>query len=516
MTSLALLFIVAALGMAVAKWLRAPPAPFVLGAGLLLRAAGAPLEGSLIDGGLVLSATFLVFVLGAQMDPSHIGREGRVAFRIGLAHLGSILVVGVPVGLGLGADLRGSVYFVLALGAGSTLLVFDLLRARERFYEPLGRAVLGVLLIQNALVLTVVSLLDTFDDGPLAGARALAAVLLLVLAARLVTRFLGPIVLEHLKLDDEERLLFVLAVLFVFAGAAHALSLPPVVGAFFGGAGLARFPLGAFVRGHLISFEDFFVATFYVTLGASVPLPTLGELLAESALVLALLATSPFLLLRVARRAGLTVRASLEAVSLIVPCGELSILIAMIGLSAGHLDESAFRVMITVAAVTMVLAPALSSDALLDRLARWYPGGRSKKRTLPLEGHVLLVGCGDSGRVVLDALLERGQVVVVLDDDPGVVDTLSDEGVLAFRGDGGDPAQLANLGLERARAVVSFMRRIGDNERLLEIARHPPVFVRVFSELEARRVERAGGRAVVESELGKNAFMSWFETLAAA
>lgn len=511
MTTLALLFLAAAAGMALATWLRAPPAPFVLGAGFLLQATGAPLEPSLLDGGLALSATFLIFVLGAQMDPAHVGREGRAAVRVGLVHLGAILFFGIPVGLALEGDLRTSVYLVLALGAGSTLLVFDLLRARERFYEPIGRVVIGVLLLQNGLVLLVLSVLTALDDGLLAALRALGAVLLLVVCSRGITRYLGPLVLERLQLDDEERLLFVLAVLFAFAGLAHALSLPPVVGAFFGGAGLARFPLGAFVRGHVVSFEDFFVASFYVSLGASVPVPTLTELLAEGTLVLAIFIISPLLLLRAARREGLTVRGSLEAVSLIVPCGELSILVAMIGLSAGHLDEGVFRVILTVAAATMFLAPAVSSDAVLSRLARWYPGGRDRTARLPFADHVLLLGCGDSGRVVLDALLERNQPVVVLDDDPGVVAALGERGVAAFRGDGGDPVQLGRVGIGQARAVVSFMRRIADNERLLRATPHPPVFVRVFSDAEAARVERAGGRAVVESELGKEAFMSWFE-----
>lgn len=512
MITLALLFVAAAAGMAMGTWLRAPPAPFVLAAGFLLQVLGTPLEPTLLDGGLTLSATFLVFVLGAQMDPSHVGKEGRAAVRIGLTHLGAILFFGIPVGLALEGDLRTSVYFVLALGAGSTLLVFDLLRRRERFYEPIGRVVIGVLLLQNSLVLVVLSVLTSVDDGLWAVLRALGAVLLLVITSRGVTRYVGPFVLERLKLDDEERLLFVLAVLFAFSGLAHAMSLPPVVGAFFGGAGLARFPLGAFVRGHVVSFEDFFVATFYVSLGAYVPVPTLTELLAEGTLVLALLIISPLLLLRAARQEGLTVRGSLETVSLIVPCGELSILVAMIGLSAGHLDVGVFRVTLTVAAATMLLAPAISSDPVLDRLVRWYPGGRDRTARLPFADHVLLLGCGDSGRVVLDALLERGQPVVVLDDDPGVVAELNERGVAAFRGDGGDPGQLARVGIGQARAVVSFMRRIADNERLLRSAAHPPVFVRVFSDAEGERVRRAGGQAVVESELGKDAFMRWFDT----
>lgn len=392
MITLALLLGMAAAGMAVATALRTPGAPFILAAGILLALSGAPLDASLVEGGLALSATFLVFVLGAQMDPSHIGREGRAALRIGLVHLGAILLVGLPVGFALAGDLRTSAYFVLSLGAGSTLLVFDLLRRRERFYEPIGRVVIGVLLIENALVLTALSTLTALDGGLGAAALALSAVLLLVLLARVVTQFVGPFVLERLELDDEERLLFVLAVLFAFSGLAHLMSLPAVVGAFFGGAALARFPLGAFVRGHVISFEDFFIATFYVTLGASVPIPTVEELAAEGALVLAMLALSPFLLLRVARSEGLTVRASLEAVSLIVPCGELCILIAMIGLSAGHLREDSFRVILTVAAATMVIAPALSSDFVLDRMTRWYPLGFRKTPRLPLTEHVLLLG----------------------------------------------------------------------------------------------------------------------------
>jgi Trk K+ transport system NAD-binding subunit len=81
--------------------------------------------------------------------------------------------------------------------------------------------------------------------------------------------------------------------------------------------------------------------------------------------------------------------------------------------------------------------------------------------------------------------------------------------VTALRGDASDPDVLKSAGAAQAAAIVSTMRRLDDNLRLLEVFRGPPILVRVFSEAQAALVREAGGRPVAEAEVAADAFLRW-------
>jgi hypothetical protein len=69
---------------------------------------------------------------------------------------------------------------------------------------------------------------------------------------------------------------------------------------------------------------------------------------------------------------------------------------------------------------------------------------------------------------------------------------------------------------DRARVVVSTMRRPDDNARLLGALPGHAVLIRVFSEPEAEQIRELGGHPVVEAELAADALLGWHAQLAAS
>ena len=108
-------------------------------------------------------------------------------------------------------------------------------------------------------------------------------------------------------------------------------------------------------------------------------------------------------------------------------------------------------------------------------------------------------------------LRSAGASVVVVEEDPDVVRRLAGQGVATVRGDGGDPEVLRRAGASRAAAIVSTMRRMDDNARLLATFGHVKILVRVFSGEQARAVRDGGGVPVVEAELAAGAALDWYE-----
>ena len=191
-------------------------------------------------------------------------------------------------------------------------------------------------------------------------------------------------------------------------------------------------------------------------------------------------------------------------------CGELGIVVALVGLSRGHLSEPELGMVIVVATVTMMFVGLFSNERFVWGLVHRLPSRAPRAVDVPLNDHVIVIGCGESGRVLVDEL--HGKVgLAVIDDDPSVVSELEARGIVAVRGDGSDAAVLGRVAPERARVVVSTMRRLADNLRIVRACGRTPVLVRVFAPEEAEAVRELGGRAVVESELTTRAFLGWFD-----
>ncbi|MBI4520689.1 MAG: cation:proton antiporter, partial [Gemmatimonadetes bacterium] len=164
MIGIATLLLTAAAALGLARWLRLPAVPLLMLAGMALSLTGfAPAE--VLQDGVVLGVTVLVFVAGLELNPRRLGPQGPAALRVGLAHFGVLALAGGIAALALGFDATTSVYLAFALAASSTLVVVRLLRSRGQIFEPFGRLVLGVLLLQDLLVILLIPILTRMGLG---------------------------------------------------------------------------------------------------------------------------------------------------------------------------------------------------------------------------------------------------------------------------------------------------------------------------------------------------------------
>lgn len=512
MITLTLLLLGAALALAIAFQWRQPAPVVAIAVGVLLALVGAPLDGPLVQEGLLMAATFLVFAVGAEVDRGALRPVLRGAGTLWLANL---LVVGTAALAAVLLDLvevRTAGYGVLVLGGGATLFAFGLLRKRERFFEPTGRLVAAASVLQDASVVIGLALWLAIDEGWAAVGTTALVLGLLAALAWLVASYLAPRFFVRGSLDEEERLLFLVAVLFGFSTLAQWAGLPLVVGAWFAGVAISRFPVGDIARSHLKSFEDFFATLFYVMLGALVA-SSLSWASAGAALaVVVLLVLRVLVLLPLVRRTKMMVRASIETVLLMAPVGELAVVAVLVGVSNDDLHPVALSTVAMIAAVTMMVIPWLSDD----RVTWWWTHRVATRvaKHLPksLAGHIVLLGCGESGQQVLDQLVTQGHTVVVVDDDPAIVERLCASGILAVRADGAHQDVVLRTRMAHASAVVSTMRRVRDTMRVLAEVSGPRVVVRVFSQAEAKIVSDAGGLPIVEASIAAKALLACVES----
>lgn len=510
MIGIALLLFAASIGHGLARGLRLPAVPFIVLAGFGLGLTDLVSEQFLQDA-LVLGITFLVFAAGIELDPGRVRQQKRAAVAVGLSQFVLLGGLGLVAALALGFEGQTAAYLALALTASSTLIAVRVLQQRRQLFQPFGRLVIGVLLLQDLLVILLVPVLTRLPLGATDIALGVASTLLMAGFAWVLLRAVLPRVLERLALDDELLLLAVLSHLFLFLFLSDLLGLPLVAGAFVAGVALSSFPLNGVVRGRLTSIGDFFTAVFFAALGATLGVPTIEELTQAAVLILVVLLVTPIVVAFIAERSGFSARPAILSGLLLSQTSEFSLVVGLQGVALGDLDTSTFQVIALVTIATMVLTPLLVRDRVLLALLHLHPSRQHPAEATPPSGHLLLIGCGTSGMALLETLVISPWDVVVVDDDPGVVARVRAAGVDAYRGDVTDPGLLQRVGASEARVVVSTIGHVHDNRLLLEAAPRASTYVRAFEESDARWIEAHGGRPIGYGEAEARAFLDWFD-----
>lgn len=509
MIGIASLLAAAAISYALAKAFRVPAVPLLLLAGLALGQTGR-VPAPLLTDTLILGVTFLLFITGIELSPRRTRGQRAAAIRVGTLQFVLLAGLGFAAALLLGFDEITSTYLALALTASSTLVIVRLLRQRRQMFEPYARLVIGVLLLQDLLVILIIPIVTRAPEGAAAIAAGVAGVGALLLLTFATLRWVTPR-LMRLAGEDEPLLLAILALLFLFIGAADLLQLPLVVGAFLAGVALASFPASAVIRPQLASIGDFFSAIFFTALGALIGIPSALELVHAVLLAGLVVVATPILVTWIAERAGLSARPAIEAGLLLAQTSELSLVVGLHAMLQEQITRSTFTVIALTTLLTMVVTPLLASDRVAWRLMHFHPVRRTARISPPTGGHVLLLGSGTTGMPLLETLLARGLEVVVVDDDPTVVARLREADVAVIRGDGTDVAVLEEANARQASVISSTIRRPEDNRRLLEYARGVPVVVRVFEEVDADWIRAMGGTPILYSEAAANGLLRWFD-----
>ena len=381
-------------------------------------------------------------------------------------------------------------------------------------FEPYGRLVLGVLLLQDIFIILIMVALLKSPQGWLMLCNGVANAVALGIFALGVHRWLVPYIVKRMKLDDEELMLAALAALFAFSTMAHLLDLPFLVGAFFAGFAISAFPMNGLVRGMLGSLSGFFLALFFISAGAFLTIPSL-EILGHSLIfMVVLILVTVFLVAIVAEVLGYSSRAAVEAGLLLSQTSEFSLLLALTGVASGQVTAEIFSMIALITVSTMTLTPLISRESVALRLVKWHPRYRSGEAACEvMQNHAVLLGYGRAGPRTVTALKERGISMVVVDEDAGVIRQLIAQGIPCVQGNGSDLRTLERAHCREAKVVFCSMRRTRDAQLALNYLKDPPVkvIVRVFETFEEDMVRAAGGQPVQTAFAAAAQFLEWTE-----
>ena len=513
MTEITALLLIAATGFGIARRFGIPVIPFLLFGGITLSTFVSRDNAVDLQRALELGLTFLVFASGIELNPQRFGNQKKAVMCVGFVQFMAAGVLGFLVARALGFDAKPALYLAFALSTSSTLVVVRLLSQGRQMAEPFGRLVVGVLLFQDLLMILLIIIIARLPHGPIAVAYGVASTAVLGCLALASQRWFVPWFTLRRNLESEILLLVILAQLFFFTGLANLLQLPTVAGAFAAGLALSSFPVNGVVRALLSSLNDFFLAIFFTALGAFVGIPEDPVILIKGIVLgLVLIAISPPIVAAVAEHFGLSSRNAIEAGVLLAQSSEFSLVLGITGhITLGEISRDVLATIAWVAAFTMTITPLLTNDRLTRLILHFHPGRRRSRAPMDIKDHILVLGFGTGGMWVIKPLIAAGHTVLVVDDDPVVIDHLNQAKIPCLRGDGSDIHLLEEAGIERAKLVISSMRRPSEANTVLRFATKLPIIVRVFENRDAHEISKRGGTPILNSDAAAVKFIEWFQ-----
>jgi Kef-type K+ transport system membrane component KefB len=435
-----------------------------------------------------LGIALVLFVVGLKLDVRVIRDLGAVALTTGVVQIAVTAAAGFGLALALGLEAGMAGYVAMALAFSSTIIVVKLLSDRRELDELHGRIAVGVLIVQDlVVVLAIIALTAIGSDGQGGVAERVGSTIVagagLLAGVALLTRFALPAVLHRAARVPELLLLVAIAWAIGLAALADALGFSSEVGAFLGGVAIASTPYREAIGGRLVPLRDFLLLFFFLDLGASLDLAGLGgELIAALALSALVLVGKPLIVVAITGRLGYTTRVGFLAGAALSQISEFSLILAALGLSLGHLERDGVALITAIALITISLSTyaTLYAHELHERLRPWLaplerrggPPLRDEPEFVVAPCDVIVLGAGRFGGALLDPLRDAGHRVLAVDFDPRVVESARAAGHAAFYGDAEDPELPAALPLDGAPWIVCTVRRAAVGLALLHALEH--------------------------------------------
>src|SRR4051794_21768612 len=387
---------------------------------LILGAAVSAIRPDLLSaGGTVdllaeLGVVFLLFDIGLHFSIAHVRQEARDIFGFGpLQVAASAMLLGVAAWAAGSAPLIGFVVGA-TLALSSTAIVVGVIAERRQQNCPVALTATAILIFQDIAAIFLLILASTLDRGGAAAvmlgavAKTIAAVGLSVLTARFIVRPLFAILSRY---GGEEVFTATALVIALAAGWAAAMAgLSMTLGAFLGGMIVAQSPFKASIRSEIGPFRGLLVSFFFISVGASLDRSAIAA--AWSAILA--LAAGIIVLKSIGNVAASlafrwSVPGSIQLGVLLAGGSEFAFVIfAMPGVRAS-VGPALVTELIAAVALTLALTPTLGfvGRSAAGRL-RLRAERRAQAELIPVgeTNPVLLIGMGDVGRTIADALEE--------------------------------------------------------------------------------------------------------------
>ena len=311
-----------------------------------------------------LGVVFLLFMVGLETKLEDMRSVGKAALNVGLMGVVIPLLGGFGLGLALGYSTEVSLFVGAALMATSAGITSAVLMSLGVGSGRPARTILGAAVVDDVLALVLLSVIVGISET---GGVSITSVAILLLGAVIFigvvavagSKFLArfPQALTRPAFSSTGMIPAVLLCLGL-AALAGEIGLAAIIGAFLAGMIVAETKGHTDVENQIKPLYAFFPPFFFAFIGLEVDLAALGT--TDALLLLAgmtVLAVVTKLAGAWIGGHGMVARERLIVAVGMVPRGEVGIIVAGIGASAGVVGDELFAVIVGMAVLTTLIPP---------------------------------------------------------------------------------------------------------------------------------------------------------------
>jgi Kef-type K+ transport system membrane component KefB len=420
-----------------------------------------------------LGVALLLFLVGLKLDWRLVTTLGPVAVATGLGQVVFTAGLGFLIGLALGLDAVTSAYVAVALTFSSTIIIVKLLTDKRELETLHGRIALGFLIVQDIVVVVAMVVLSAIGIGAGTGRSTLsqlwhvaAAFAGMTIVLVIFVRYVADNVTARLARTPE--LLVIAAIGWAAAAAAVSdmVGLGKELGGLAAGVSLGSTAYREMISARLAALRDFLLLFFFLSIGASLDLSTLGaDVFRATVFSVFVLIGNPLIVVLIMAWMGYRARTGFLAGLTVAQISEFSLIFMAMGLSLGHVDQSAVGLVTLVGLVTIALSVYMITYShqlydLMRPLLRPFDFGNRRELKAEADGEeapatdVILFGLGRLGSQILRRLEDAGLRVLGVDVDPRAVAALAREGFRTRFGDVTEQEFWHELPIGQARWIV--------------------------------------------------------------
>ncbi|MGC5328638.1 cation:proton antiporter [Brevibacillus sp. SYSU BS000544] len=310
-----------------------------------------------------IGVILLMFIAGLETDIDEFKRTGRTSTFVGIGGIVVPLVLGYVAGMMINLSSIQSWFLGLLLSATSVSISVQALKEMNQLKTREGATILGAAVIDDVVVILALAFLMSLSGGDVNLGTLIIKKAVYFAGAILVGWKVVPWFLEKfapLKVT-ESVISSALIVCFVYAYIADYTGVAAIIGAYIAGVviSLTDYKHEIFEKVETISYS-IFVPVFFTSIGITAQFTGLSEnvglivLLSILAILTKLMGASIG-----AKLSGFSWNSSLGIGSAMVSRGEVSLIIAAIGLEADLLSQDMFAVLVVVILVTTIITPPM-------------------------------------------------------------------------------------------------------------------------------------------------------------
>lgn len=343
--------------------------PSVLGKILIGIILGPAFLGVIQDTSIIhvfseIGVLLLMFLAGLETDVKGLNQNLKSAFAVAVLGVIAPIVLGWAGGEIFGLERHEAIFLGLILAATSVSISVQTLREIGWLNSREGSTLLGAAVLDDIIVIILIAVAIGFFTGEdtniplLLGSLALFFVMIFI-----VGRWIVPYVMKlSVRFQVTEAVVaFALIILFSFAYFADILGVSGIIGTYFAGIFLGRTEFAHEIEEKVSPIAyGIFVPFFFIAIGLPVSFDGVGDQIWFLISFTLVAIFSKWIGCGLgARFTGFGTKSSLGIGAGMISRGEVALILAQMGLSAGLVPKSHYTSMIIVIILTTIVTPPL-------------------------------------------------------------------------------------------------------------------------------------------------------------